>query len=405
MPGAARVLVVGSGAAGLMAASVAAERAQVHLLTDRGLGTSNSAVAQGGLQLPPPGDDALARFADDIRRSARAALDDRRLLRFVAEVAPTVELLQRWGLVLDRDGSGELVRRTAGGLSEPRVVTAGDQIGPAVMRVLRGRIDLAGVTVHTNVTVTGVEQNTEGLTLTSTTGDHHADSCVIATGGRTYARAIRSGVPTSNPPNRNEVLYRALQQWGLDETGRDDFQYQPFGIVGEPANPRRKCVPESIGGMPEVELVDRRGRPVIDLRADRRDVTAAMFAAAAAGDAVELPSGGPALVLTISRLAPSRVADVYPRLFRQLERWGRIGQDLTVWPFLHYQLGGFAVGPDGATALPGVFLAGEITGGLHGRNRLMGNGITDALVLGRLAGAAAADYALGSWSPPSSPAR
>jgi aspartate oxidase len=87
------------------------------------------------------------------------------------------------------------------------------------------------------------------------------------------------------------------------------------------------------------------------------------------------------------------IADMYPRLHRQLVAWGRSGADLAVWPFLHYQLGGFATGADGETAVPGLYLAGEMTGGLHGRNRLMGNGITDALVLGRLAGAAAASYA------------
>ncbi len=61
-----------------------------------------------------------------------------------------------------------------------------------------------------------------------------------------------------------------------------------------------------------------------------------------------------------------------------------------MWPYLHYQTGGFVTDSDGATPIPGLYLAGEMVGGLHGRNRLMGNGITDSLVHGRIVGQAAA---------------
>jgi len=71
-----------------------------------------------------------------------------------------------------------------------------------------------------------------------------------------------------------------------------------------------------------------------------------------------------------------------------------------VRPFLHYQLGGFRTGLDGATTIPGLFLAGEMTGGLHGRNRLMGNGITDSLVRGRISGHAAVSFVRGRGEAP-----
>jgi aspartate oxidase len=389
----ATVGVVGSGAAGLMAAAVAAERVPVALLTDRGLGTSNSAVAQGGLQVPSPGADALQRFIDDIRRSARTAVDETRLARFASQVVPTVELLQAWGLELDRDEAGELRRRRAGGLSEPRIVTAGDQIGPAVMKVLRHQVERRGVDLHTQTTVRDIVPCGEGLVLVTDTARLPVVACVVATGGLAHRRAFDAGIRTSNPANRNDVLWQSLLRLGLVEVGKDDYQYQPFGIVDEPRNTRSKCVPESIGGLDGVALVDRAEKPVIGLSADRREVTAAMFAAAAAGRCISTATGEPALRLTLSNVPSELIADMYPRLHRQLVAWGRSGADLAVWPFLHYQLGGFATGADGETAVPGLYLAGEMTGGLHGRNRLMGNGITDALVLGRLAGAAAASYA------------
>jgi aspartate oxidase len=377
----------------LIAAAVAAERVPVILLTDRGLGTSNSAVAQGGLQVPDAGTAARRRFVDDIRRSARSSVDEARLARFVAEVVPTVELLQEWGLELDRDETGALRRRLAGGLSEPRIVTAGDQIGPAVMKVLRHRIEELGVEMRTNTTVTDIAPSGVSLALVTDAGRLPAGACVAATGGLAHRRAIEQGVRTTNPANRNHVLWDSLRRRGLAVVGRNDYQYQPFGIVDEPGNTHDKCVPESIGSLDGVRLVDRDGTQVVELSADRREVTAAMFSAADDGRCIPTASGEPALSLTLSAVPVDVVADVYPRLHRRLATWGRSGADLPVWPFLHYQLGGFTTRPDGGTALPGLYLAGEMTGGLHGKNRLMGNGITDALVLGRLAGAAAASYA------------
>jgi aspartate oxidase len=94
--------------------------------------------------------------------------------------------------------------------------------------------------------------------------------------------------------------------------------------------------------------------------------------------------------LTLGSLDPDELVARYPRLPRMLEGALLPSGDVNVVPVLHYQLGGFRVGADGSTSVPGLFLAGEMAGGLHGRNRLMGNGITEAVVSGRLAGEAAA---------------
>ena len=94
--------------------------------------------------------------------------------------------------------------------------------------------------------------------------------------------------------------------------------------------------------------------------------------------------------MTLGDLDSDEVAARFPGMWRVLEAQGLAGRDVLVRPFLHYWLGGLEAGADGSTRVPGVFLAGEMAGGLHGRNRLMGAGITDALVSGRIAGAAAA---------------
>jgi aspartate oxidase len=387
------VVVVGSGAAGLMAACVAAERCRTLLVTDRGLGTSNSAVAQGGLQLPGEDASALDRFRVDIERSGGSGVDPARLDRFVSEVRPTIELLESWGLVLDRGPDGELVRRRAGGMSEARVVTAGDRIGSAVLRVLRNRLGAAGVEVGLRSRVDDVVAAEDEFVLRFADGGTlAAHTVVLAVGGGSYERAAATGSPTSNPANRNTALYDAVRRLGVGEVDADLFQYQPYGIVDPDRGAIGKCVPESVVEL-GATVVDASGNLVGRAGADRRELTAAMFTAIAAGRGEATPSGVRACRLTLGSVDSGALTQQYPHLARTLGAATLPGGDVLVVPVLHYQLGGFRVGPDGSTDVDGLFLAGEMAGGLHGRNRLMGNGITEALVSGRLAGTAAAGRA------------
>jgi aspartate oxidase len=133
------------------------------LFTDGPLGKSNSSMAQGGLQLPPPGAEALARFGDDMRRSARVPLDADRVAAFVGHVEETIACLVDWGLELDRDAHGDVVRRMAGGLSEPRIVSSRDQIGPAIMKILLQHVRAAGVHVVDHARVVDVQPSGRGL--------------------------------------------------------------------------------------------------------------------------------------------------------------------------------------------------------------------------------------------------
>ena len=71
-------------------------------------------------------------------------------------------------------------------------------------------------------------------------------------------------------------------------------------------------------------------------------------------------------------------------------------QPMLIYPTLHYQNGGLEFQADGTTALPGLFVAGEVGGGIHGANRLMGNSLLDIIVFGRIAGKGAAEFALGN---------
>lgn len=392
-----KICVIGSGAAGLMAAIHAAPAGGCALVTDGPLGRSNSMMAQGGLQLPLPGEESLRRFAEDMFRSARGDLDRERVLFFVGHVAEIVQRLESWGLQLDRDDSGELVRRRAGGLSEARVVSVRDQIGPAIIKVLRQRLRDCPIDILEHTAVLDVQRVGDGFALSlrrrsGAVETLRARAVVCCSGGITYREALRRAAPTTNPENENHLLFDRLRDLGLALIHADYFQYQPFGIVETWGEGVGRCVPESIINLP-VRMLDRHGRDIGEIRRDRYELTGMLFALADEGRAVTDDAGRRGFWLTLGELPPRELAASFPKVQQYLERAGRVGENLLVFPFLHYYLGGFRTGTRGETALPGLFLAGEMVGGLHGRNRLMGNGITDSLVHGAIAGAAVREYA------------
>jgi len=399
-----QLIVIGSGAAGLVAALTAAPHAEVVLVTDRALGRSNTAMAQGGLQLPEPDAASREAFVADMLDSARVPVDEPRVQAFAGAVGAAIDELVEWGLELRRDADGRPIRRIAGGMGAPRVVDTTTLIGPALLRLLRRRLEQSSVTVLTDRPVQGIVPGHDRLVLKTASGPLAAETVVCCSGGISYREAGRRGHPTSNPRNDNHGLYDALVDLGLPRVEPDAFQYHPFGLVRSLKHGVGQCVPESISGF-GVRLLDRHGRelapapsalrtapdpgapspvgPGRPVHRDRYTLTRHMLAATEAGRAIEGPGGHRGFRLTLSDLSPETLEADFPRLARTLRGWGQLGDDVIVAPFLHYQLGGFAVGPDGATRVPGLYLAGEMVGGMHGLNRLMGNGLTDSLVHGR----------------------
>jgi aspartate oxidase len=389
-----QIAIIGSGAAGLMAAIHASTQPGVALITDGPVGQSNSIMAQGGLQLPLPTAESRASFLDDILRSAREPLDTTLVHNFVTNVERTVEELADWGLELDRDASGAFVRQLAGGLSEPRIVSARDQIGPSIVRVLRDRLKQCRIEIRDRTQVVDLQPHDGAFTLSVTDrGGERASitarTVVCCSGGITYRRAQQTASATTNPANANHVLFDRLVALGLPLIHPDYFQYQPFGLVVTHNDDPGRAVPESITNT-GVRLLDRNGADIGSIRQDRLSLTQLMFQLADEGRAQRLDDGQPGFWLTLSEADPQVIATRFPKLHLFLERHRLFGQNVLVYPFLHYYLGGLKMNARCETSIPGLFIAGEMAGGIHGRNRLMGNGITDSLVHGGVAGRAAA---------------
>ncbi len=384
------VIVIGAGAAGMMAALHTGTPATA-LVTNGPIGRSNTIMAQGGVQLPHDTEASKRSLVADMMASARVPVDEARVERFVAEIIPTFAELAAMGLELDRDGDGRIIRRLAGGLSEPRIASGGDHIGRDLVRVLGDAIGRSDIEVVPNTHVVGIEPGAGAITVSCNDATRFtASAVVVATGGTTAHRAAAMHERSTNPANSNHEMVDLLLNLGLPQIHEDFYQYQPFGLV-DLTGSFGKCVPESVVNFP-VRLLDAAGKELCPVRQDRYALTQAMFEGRRAGRASVRPNG-PGFLLTLSDIPGDEMERTFPKLHAALRRTGLDGHDVWVWPYLHYQLGGFAVGRDGMSEVPGLYLAGEMVGGLHGRNRLMGNGITDSLVNGRLAGAAAGAFA------------
>jgi aspartate oxidase len=176
------------------------------------------------------------------------------------------------------------------------------------------------------------------------------------------------------------------------------MQYHPTGAA----------YPEQILGQLVTEKVRGLGAQVVNVDGDQfvypletRDVESAAFIRECSerGKGVVTPTGQPAVWLDAPMIdlihGPGTITRELPAMVRQYKRFGidLTREPILVYPTLHYQNGGVAIRPDGSTGVPGLFVAGEAAGGIHGRNRLMGNSLLDVCVFGRRAGRSAAAWA------------
>ena len=250
--------------------------------------------------------------------------------------------------------------------------------------------DTRWIEIRTRTRILDVTIGDDGIELATDSMTFRAPAVILAVGGTAHERARDRSEPTSNPANRNSVLYNAVRQLGVEEIDPDRFQFHPYCIVARDGKPTGRCVPESVTEL-GARVVDRDRRPIVAVGSNRKQINDAMRANQGTSFDVE---GTPCFALTLDGLSDEELYARYPHLRRTLEPHRDPDGDVFVTPALHYQLGGFRINSDCATTVPGLYLAGEMTGGLHGENRLMGNGITEAVVDGRTAALAALDYLL-----------
>ena len=405
------VLVIGGGGAGACAALLAQENgAEVLLTTKLRFGDANTIMAQGGIQAADKENDSpVIHYLDVIGGGAFSNYPD--LVEALVTDGPAViDWLESLGVMFDKEADGTMRTIHGGGTSRKRMHAARDYTGAEIMRTLRDEVRSRENTASSPIWVWEFRPVIEllldekgqiaGAILkdldTGRLMFAQARAVIIATGGS--GRLHYQGFPTTNHYGATGDGLVLAYRVGAKLSFIDTMQYHPTGAA----------FPEQILGQLVTEKVRGLGAQVCNVDGEQfvypletRDVEAAAFIRECSerGKGIETPTGQSAVWLDAPMIdllkGSGTIARELPAMVRQYKRFGidLVHEPVLVYPTLHYQNGGIAIRPDGATDVPGLFVAGEAAGGIHGRNRLMGNSLLDICVFGRRAGLAAADWA------------
>jgi succinate dehydrogenase/fumarate reductase flavoprotein subunit len=223
-------------------------------------------------------------------------------------------------------------------------------------------------------------------------GEHviEAGTVVVAAGGRCYREAKERGELSTNHPGATGETTRIALELGAEARDFDALQYHPNGGAW-PENMQGYSIPETTRAY-GATLLNAEREEFTDPLGPRDEVSQAIFDEVAAGRGVETPDGRPAVYLDTTRIPESDAVVSLPYMLRRYRAAGvdPLKEPILTYPVLHYQNGGLVIDEHAQTTLEGLYACGEIAGGTHGRNRMMGNSLLECTVFGRRAGAAAA---------------
>jgi succinate dehydrogenase / fumarate reductase flavoprotein subunit/L-aspartate oxidase len=387
------VLVIGSGASGL-AAAVSADRAgaRVALATKGSVQSCNSAKAQGGIQAAFGEEDSPELHAEDIWRSSHETADMELVTILTSEAPSAIHWLEELGVVFTRENGGYRLAR-CGGASAKRLLQVGDRTGHAITKALRDAAEDGNVTLFPKSPLAELIRTEHGWR--ARVGEHTLDAgtVILAAGGRCFRVATERGeLSTNHPGATGEVTQIALDA-GAQARDLDALQYHPNGGAW-PETMQGYSIPETTRAYGAV-LLNADDEEFTDSLGPRDVVSQAIVDEVGKGKGVETPDGRPAVYLDTTRISQHDAELSLPYMLRRYRAGGidPLAEKIFTYPVLHYQNGGLVIDANAETTLEGVYACGEIAGGTHGRNRMMGNSLLECVVFGRRAGRAAAEAA------------
>jgi succinate dehydrogenase / fumarate reductase flavoprotein subunit/L-aspartate oxidase len=398
------VLIIGGGGAGAAAALEAkAAGANVLLATKLRLGDANTVMAEGGMQAAVnPDDSPIRHFADTLKGGHFK--NDRTLLKVLVEEGPSAVLwLMQLGVLFDRDEEGNLKLRSGGGTSTARLLACRDYTGLEMMRVLKDAVINEKIRVMEYAPAIELLSGPDGRCTGAVLKDFDSDRRIVVqakvvlltTGGSGRLHIQR--FPTSNHFGATGDGLALSYRMGAKLLYIDTFQYHPTGSV----------YPEPMAGLLVTEALRSAGAQLVNGLGDRfvseletRDVVAsAVIRECREGRGVATPGGRAGVWLDIPVVdelhGEGTIEKRFPNMMRLFSRYGIDirKEPVLVYPTLHYQNGGVKIDEQCHSTVKQLLVAGEASGGLHGRNRLMGNSLLDIIVFGRRAGRTAAEMA------------
>jgi succinate dehydrogenase / fumarate reductase flavoprotein subunit len=398
------VLVIGMGCAGLRAA-IAAHMAgcEVNIIGKRPWKDAHTVLAAGGINAAlgtvDPQDSWQQHFADTLREGYFLAIP--RMVEILAQEAPAaIRELADWGCPFARTPDGKLDQRFFGAHKYRRTCYAGDYTGRAVLYTLADQVTRLGIPINDTQYVSQLLVH-DGVCFGAISFDlytgqrtvHQADAVVLATGGGTRLWRRSS---SRRDENTGDGMYLALRA-GCTLGNMELVQFHPTGMVW-PEDAAGTLVTEAVRGEGGRLYNSDHERFMERYDPDRMELSTRDRVAMANYTEIMAGRGGPhnGVFLDITHRSKEYIIEKLPRMYRQFMETELLDisrQPMEVAPTAHYTMGGVTVDPEThATAVPGLYAAGEVSNGLHGANRLGGNSLTETIVFGRHAGEAAAQY-------------
>lgn len=405
------VLIIGAGGAGSSAALMARENgARVIMATKLRIGDANTMMAEGGIQA------AIKNWKDspyyhylDVMGGGHFKNDPELVETLVVEAPKVMAWLEKLGTMFSKYEDGTYMALHGGGTSRKRMHYAGDITGAEIMRTLRDEVknhpdEIKILEFSPAVELILNEQGAcVGALLYNLETEEYiivrAKAVILATGGSGRLH-IQDFMTTNHYGATGDGLVMAYRA-GVPVKFLHTVQYHPTGAV----------FPEQAEGLLITEKVRGAGANVLNIDGEQfvyerepRDVEAAAFIRECLerGKGVPTPTGKFGVWLDSPMIdilkGEGTVRREFPGKWILFHRYGiDISKEpMLVYPTLHYQNGGLEINNRTETRVPGLFAAGEVSGGVHGENRLMGNSLLDVLVFGRIAGCAAAEYVKGA---------
>ena len=400
------LLIIGGGGAGTVASLFAYEsgiqRDKILIVTKLRHGDANSMMAQGGIQAADRPADSPALHYLDIYGGGHFT-NKPELARALALDAPgIINWHEQLGVIYDRQEDGEFQELSGGGTCRNRMHSCKDYSGMEIMRNIRDNARNIGIPVLefcpiVELLMDDKGQVAGGIAFNLETYEYYvirAKATILATGGS--GRLHLSNYPTTNHYGATGDGLVMAYHVGANLLDLDTIQIHPTG----------DAYPEPIVGILSTEKIRGLGAIPVNANGDPfvfplepRDVeSAALIRECKEGRGIVTPTGMPGIWLDTPMIEIIHgEGTIATKLSGEVRKFKRFKIDLTqqpilVYPTLHYQNGGVEINERCETRIPGLFAAGEVSGGVHGKNRLMGNSLLDFNVFGRRAGIYAAKY-------------
>ncbi|MBC8181874.1 FAD-binding protein [candidate division KSB1 bacterium] len=405
------VLVIGGGGAGNSAALLARENgAKVILATKLRNGDANTMMAEGGIQgASKTWKDSPYYHYLDVLGGGHFVNDPELVYTLVTEAPKALQWLEKLGMIFSKYPDGKLHSMHGGGTSRKRMHYAGDITGAEIMRTVRDEVrnhpeDIKVVEFSPAVELLLDDSGRcVGAVMYNLETEEYfiikAKAVIMATGG-TGRLHIQDFMTTNHYGATGDGLVMSYRA-GVPVCFLHTVQYHPTGAV----------FPEQAEGLLITEKVRGAGANIVNVHGEQfvferepRDVEASAIIRECSKDrnnGVPTPTGKFGVWLDAPMIdmlsGEGTVAREFPGKSILFRRYGiNISKEpMLIYPTLHYQNGGMEANNKGETKVPGLYMAGEVLGGIHGQNRLMGNSLLDVTVFGRIAGINAAEYIKG----------